>query len=584
MIHREQMCSIRRGTCMIAVFFLTMGIVGNFPRSSAYAAGETVKGWITTTTDSWVARGLDTLPAAKFVPYAADGTLEIKIDEKTKYQKWEGAGAAFTDGAAYLINQIVKPELRDSVMTKLFDPVKGVGVSFLRNPIGSSDLTMETRRYTNDDNPADKNDPTLPNFNMNVEKVDVLPLTKLARKLNPELTLLINAWSPPAWMKDNNNLVAGGILPACYQHHVNYHVKTIAAYEAEGIHPNYVTLNNEPTCCNGINYPSVWNMGASAMQTMLKNFWLPTFSREKLTTKILLLDFNNGNFSGLVAPFLNDTAIKKSPYIGGVAFHGYWGGPSPEQNTAHDQYGYDVFFTEFAGSGDGRGQQETDMRKMVAVIRNWGKSYVKWPVAADENQGPHNGGCGSCRGLVRVWRFDAAKKGTVDYRIDYYVVGHLTKFVRNGAYRISSTDNSQILNVAFQNPDGTLALMLFNDGTADKIIKVVWGSEAFNYTIPTKATITFKWGVPVVGVAGKGLPVVPIRTNISFQRTGTGYAIQFPVAGSYAVELFDVRGRMVLQKLVNGARVQLYSKDYAKGLYYVRVQGKEGAYLRNIVL
>ena len=210
-------------------------------------------------------------------------------------------------------------------MTALFDPVRGIGVSYLRNPMGSSDLTLE--RYTYDDSAADKYDSTLPNFSIDHDRRDVLPMTKLARTLNPALTLQMNAWSPPAWMKSNNSLVAGEILPQYYPHHANYHVRTIQAYEAEGVHVNYVTLNNEPSCCDSIDYPSVSVMGSDAMRTMLKSYWLPAFAAAKLTTKILLLDFNPDHI-GLVEPFLPDPQIQYSPFIGGVAFHGYGGDPA----------------------------------------------------------------------------------------------------------------------------------------------------------------------------------------------------------------------------------------------------------------
>jgi glucosylceramidase len=42
---------------------------------------------------------------------------------------------------------------------------------------------------------------------------------------------------------------------------------------------------------------------------------------------------------------------------------------------------------------------------------------VKWPVAVDEKQGPHLGGCDSCRGLVTVHTNDA-RAGQADYTIE----------------------------------------------------------------------------------------------------------------------------------------------------------------------
>jgi glucosylceramidase len=534
--------------------------------SAACAAGEAVNAWITTTTDAWVARGLEPCDSAVFGMDTQAAATIIRVDERIRYQQWEGAGASFTDGAAWLVNKVVKPELRDSLMTALFDPVKGIGVSYLRNPMGSSDLTLE--RYTYDDSAADKYDSTLPNFSIAHDRQDILPLTKRARALNPALTLQMNAWSPPAWMKSNNSLVAGEILPQCYPHHANYHVKTIQAYEAEGVHVNYVTLNNEPSCCDSIDYPSVSVMGSEAMRTMLKGHWLPAFAAAKLTTKILLLDFNPDHIS-LVEPFLPDPQIQYSPAVGGVAFHGYGGDPAV-QTSVFDQYGYDIFFTEWSGFTDGRRQQEADMRKIVSVIRNFSKSFVKWPVASDEQFGPHVGGCDGCRGLIRVWRYDAARQGTFDYRIDYYDIGHITKFVTNGAYRISSTYDNQILNVAFVNPNKSIALLVFNDTLVDKTIRVVWSGQSFAYTVPSKASITFKWA-PAVSISERNAPPRLFGRNVSARQIRGGISVRFPFVSNYTVELVDVNGRALMRRNGSGDKVVLDKRGLGRGIYFVRV-------------
>ncbi|HUI94046.1 MAG TPA: glycoside hydrolase family 30 beta sandwich domain-containing protein [Chitinivibrionales bacterium] len=546
------------------ILFFTL-IILTLHSSPSFAAGETVKAWITTTTSTWVARGLEPCDSAVFGQDTQHADMVLSVNEKIKYQQWEGAGASFTDGAAWLVDSVVKPELRDSLMTALFDPVKGIGVSYLRNPMGSSDLTLE--RYTYDDSAADKYDSMLPNFSINHDRRDVLPLTKRARALNPALTLQMNAWSPPAWMKSNNSLVGGEILPACYPHHVNYYLKTIQAYDAEGVHINYVTLNNEPSCCDSIDYPSVSIMGSDAMHTMLTSYWLPAFAAAKLTTKILLLDFNWDHFS-LVQPFLNDPAIQYSPIIGGVAFHGYGGDPSL-QTTVFDQ-GYNVYFTEWSGFTDGRPQQEADMRKMVAVIRDFSRSFVKWPIAADEQNGPHVGGCSDCRGLVRVWRYDASKQGTFDFRIDYYDIGHITKFVSNGAYRIQSTYDNQLLNVAFVNPDQSIALLVFNDTLADKTVRVVWGGQSFSYLVPSKASFTFKWA-PTVSISERMAQAAAFGRRVWARQSADGISLKFPSVNTYAVELFAMSGRALIKKIVSGDRAALNTRGLGTGIYMVKI-------------
>jgi glucosylceramidase len=202
-----------------------------------------------------------------------DGVPTIALDERKIYRRMEGGGAAFTDGAAWLINQKLSAVQRDHVILRLFDSHARIGDSFLRNPIGSSDLTRGW--YTYDDNSSDRADASLAHFSIDHDLADVLPLTKLARQLNPQLVLMINAWNPPAWTKSSGSLVAGAVLTEYYAHHANYHLKTIHAHEAHGLQVNYVSLNNEPTCCPRINDPSILLITSSQMATMLKDYWFP---------------------------------------------------------------------------------------------------------------------------------------------------------------------------------------------------------------------------------------------------------------------------------------------------------------------
>ena len=102
---------------------------------------------------------------------------------------------------------------------------------------------------------------------------------------------------------------------------------------------------------------------------------------------------------------------------------------------------------------------------MIGVFRNWGRTFVKWPVAADQNQGPHVGGCGVCTGLITVHTDVPAK---VDYTIEYFTMGHYTKFVPIGSFRIDSTSNSNVLNSAFTTPDGSLVLIAYNNTTSSQ--------------------------------------------------------------------------------------------------------------------
>lgn len=64
------------------------------------------------------------------------------MDENTRYQTFTGGGASFTDTAAWLMNSsgALSQATRDATTRKPFSPADGIGLSFLRNPMGASDL------------------------------------------------------------------------------------------------------------------------------------------------------------------------------------------------------------------------------------------------------------------------------------------------------------------------------------------------------------------------------------------------------------------------------------------------------------
>src|SRR5258708_16834276 len=111
-------------------------------------------------------------------------------------------------------------------------------------------------------------------------------------------------------------------------------------------------------------------------------------------------------------------------------------------------------------------------------------------MALDTNNGPTNGGCGTCRGVVTIDQ----SSGNVTYNVDYYALGHASKFLQTCAYRIgSNTFGSNIEDVAFKNPDGSKVLIAYNAGNSQSTFKVRWGNESFSYTLNAGAAATFSW-------------------------------------------------------------------------------------------
>ncbi|GAA3033911.1 ricin-type beta-trefoil lectin domain protein [Kitasatospora albolonga] len=546
----------RAAAALLSGVLAAGGLLAAAPTASA--AGETVSVWLTTTDDAGgrhVTRGLQPQAATAFAAGSGAGQ-QITVDESVRYQQFTGGGASFTDTAAWLLNSSGVPAAtRDATMRKLFSPTEGIGLSMIRNPMGASDLARYG--YTYDDRPAGQTDPGLANFSVAHDLVDVLPLTKQAKQLNPALTTMASPWTAPAWMKDSGALNGGWLKAEHYGSYAQYFVKYVQAYQAQGVPVDYLTVQNEPTCCGG--YPSMsWN--GSGLAYFTKNNLLPALAGAGLSSKVLALDWNWDQYAGYGAPVVDDPAIRSHPNFGGIAWHGY-GGDVATQTAVHDQYpGVDAFGTEHSGGTWIADQQREDMRNIIDYTRNWGKSVVKWSLAVDQNGGPHYGGCGTCTGLVTVQN-GGSRAGQVDYTVEYYTMGHLTKFVKPGAYRIASTANSAVPNVAWRNPDGSKALIAYNDSGTAQTVRVNWGGQSFGYQLPAKTSATFTWaGTPgggggrtgqVTGLAGKCL-------DVAGAGTANGTAVQLYDCNSTAAQSWTVATDGTVRALgkcldVNGA-------------------------------
>ncbi|WP_433828551.1 RICIN domain-containing protein [Actinoplanes sp. CA-015351] len=489
------------------------------PASPALAVGETVNVYLTTTSDSGgrtVTRGLQQQAAVAFGPAGGTANQTINVNEGVTYQTFEGGGASITDTTAYLMRGgPISAATRDDVMTKLFSPAQGIGLSFVRNPIGASDLSRPGN-VSLDDTCCDLND-----FGANGYDTNVRLLTQQARQLNPALRVKGVPWSAPGWMKDNGRMDQMGWLKfEHYPTYAQYLVKYIQSYQAAGVPINYISVQNEPNCCQAsnpaaMNYPGMsWN--PSGLVEFTKNFVYPAFRAAGITTKVLIHDWNYGDYANFGAAILGDAGVRNDPLFGGIAWHGYFGDPVVGTQV-HDAYpSVKQFSTEHSGGTWISNQHNEDLADIVNYTRNWSSSLVKWSLALNQNMGPHNGGCGTCTGLITVQE-GGSRAGQVDYTIEYYTTGHLTKFVKPGAVRIES-NNTAVQNVAWRNPDGSKALIAHNGGTSAQSVRVNWSGQSFVYNLPARTTATFTWSgasAPlnqIVGLGGKCIDVAGAAT------------------------------------------------------------------------
>jgi glucosylceramidase len=413
---------------------------------------------------------------------ASDEPGVVNVEPEQRYQEIVGFGAGMTDASAEALLGIKDVAAREELFAELFTSGR-LNLSFLRLPIGASDFSRE--HYSLADLPPGQTG--LQSFSMS-KAAPQIAATLAARKYNSDLLLMASPWSAPAWMKTNDSLITGKLAPAHYADFAAYFDRYLAGMRKAGLPVRYVSVQNEPHF-EPANYPGM-RVDPASRAAFIGGYLGPLLARKHPGTAILDWD-HNWDEAASPLTVLSDPAARR--HIAGVAWHCYGGDVSTQSQVRDAHPDKDVFLTECSGGGWAPKWGETlgwmTENLIIGSSRHWSRGTLLWNLALNENDGPHKGGCGNCRGIVTI----DSRSGAITRNVEYYVLGHAARFVRRGAFRIASNQTDSISNVAFSNPDGSLAMIAFNKSAQPGQLRVRQGAAGFNLTLPPGEVVTLVW-------------------------------------------------------------------------------------------
>ncbi|HET9073760.1 MAG TPA: glycoside hydrolase family 30 beta sandwich domain-containing protein [Solirubrobacteraceae bacterium] len=493
---------VRRGLAGLTVSLcaLAASALTSVARASAAPATVATVRVQVVQTDPNLARAALTLePSRSFTTQRLPrGVHVIDVDDHIAYQTMLGFGAAMTDSATWLIHNALGPGGRRNVLDQLFSPTDGLGLNFVRVPIGASDFTAAGQPYTYDDVAPGQSDPSLTDFSIAHDLAYVIPTLQQMLKANPSIDIMSTEWTAPAWMKANDSLDdvgrRGTLFAADYPSLAVYLAKFIQAYAAAGIPVWGITPENEPG--TPVGYPSM-NLSPSGEAQFIAADLAPMFARLGITTRIY-----GGDIGGRSPAWA--TAVQSDPAAAAVASGEAWHCYGGQQGMSDFRNRYPAVQELMTECSPGI-IPYTGAEAVIDAVRNWASAADLWNAALDPDGGPvqpPNQGCRACTGLLTI----NESTHTVQRTLNYYGLGQISEFVQRGAVRIATPRwvhdfrdshgyhvSEGLDNVAFLNPNGSRVLVAYNHSPAPITFGVSWNYRQFAYTLPAGATVTFRW-------------------------------------------------------------------------------------------
>ena len=429
----------------------------------------------------------------------------IKLDPNHRFQTITGFGGAFTEASASLLNKISQKN-RDTIIQAYFSE-QGAHYSLTRTHMNSCDFSLNHYSYA----PVD-DDRELKYFTIKEDKDDLIPMIKDALKASKDgFKILASPWTAAPWMKDNNAWVGGKLLPRYYDTWALFFSKYIDAYREEGIDIWGFTVENEPLG-NGNNWESM-HFSPNEMTNFVQHYLGPKLENDKHDVKILGYDQNREHLSEWIDSMYSNEASSK--YFDGTAIHWYastYDVFPKELNYAHNKapnkyliqteacvdsqipvWKDDAWYWKKEATDwgwDWAPERDKHLhpkyapvnryaRDIIGCLNNWVDGWVDWNMVLNRQGGP-NWFKNWCIAPVIV----DSEKDEVYFTPLYYTMAHFSKYIRPKATIIDADNSDKELQVtAAQNLDGTIAVVVFNEGNIKKSFKLLIGQKQSTITI-----------------------------------------------------------------------------------------------------
>jgi len=402
----------------------------------------------------------------------------VNVYPDTAGQPIEGFGGAFTEAGAYNYS-LLEEALRRQVIEGYFGR-EGLRYNLARTTIHSCDFALGNYTY------IEEGDRELKTFSIAHDREYMIPMIKAAAAVSDTpIHILASPWSPPAFMKTNGDMNNGGKLKReYYKTWAEYIVRYLSAYAKEGIRIDAVTVQNEPEAVQ------TWDSCVYTPQEEAEyaaGYLVPALRAAGLSdVKVFVWDHNKESVYDRVKAMFQKEPVRAC--VDGAAVHWYTGDHFEAVAAVRKMYPEKkIYFTEgcveysrFADSGEVQ-KAEMYAHDMIGNLNAGVEAFFDWNLLLDEKGGPNHVG-NFCAAPMMC----APGEGKLEKRLNYYYIGHFSRYIKRGARQImTSRYTDQIETAAFLNPDGERVVVVLNK--TDEKHAITLREEGMGISMPIEA-------------------------------------------------------------------------------------------------
>ena len=420
---------------------------------------------------------------------ADDASLpRLVVNTERRFQTHLGFGGAFTEAAA-TVWQSLPESVRAQLLRDYFDPALGHGYTLGRVHMNSCDFALGN--YAHVEQPDDF---ALESFNIERDRRALLPFIQAAlRVAGRPIQLLVSPWSPPAWMKTNNEMNHGGRLrPECREAWAQCFVRFLRAYAAAGVPVWGVSVQNEPAArqrWDSCHYT------AEEERDFVRDHLGPALHDAGLAhVKIVVWDHNRDVMVERASVIYSDAEAAR--YVWGTGFHWYGDEHFDHVQLVHDAWpDKQLLFTEGCQEGGPHlGSWEVGeryARSIVNDLNRWTVGWIDWNLLLDERGGPNHVG-NFCSAPVLA---DTAN-GALMHQASYWALGHFARFIQPGARRVlCASARHEVEATAFVNPDASTVVVATNRHGHALHFALRIDDAQWNAELPPRSIVTFVYSI-----------------------------------------------------------------------------------------